>query len=1423
MDNVKRYFFTPLLFVLLSFGIRAAEAKLPFLDLSKRISGVPSIVNDLVRGKGGHIWMATQYGLLKYNGYQFRRYLSSAENKLSLAHNNIQSLALDSSGDIWIATYHGLSRYNIRSDTFTNFYHSKADPSSLLNNKLAKVFVDSKDRVWVGTWSSGLSLYQPETNTFTHFKNNGDSHLSLANNSVRAISEDENGFIWIGTSSINRAYSGLHRINPENNSIVRFESIGANKRKIDFYGINTIIAGGDKALWLGTVVGGLVQINLDNYTVSKVKLPGGEATSVLALQKDGHGGLWLGTNNQGLINYKTDKTLDQYLHDSSPYSINGNTINGLLIVGGQLWISNGSHGINVLNTISQRFQWLVYSKNKLISPPPRPVILGMAKAKKGDVWLANMNQGLLRWRAGVDVGTVNELPAGKKLGASMVQQVFVGSGGKVWVGTKRSGLYRIDPKTKVFHQYSIDGAVGSTIGGNSVRALAEHPKGTLWVASNGVGVDSIDIASGTAKRFVGKNSALLATDYNLNSIFFDSLGKLWLGTKSIGALEINVVNGSVIQHKVEANNGGISNNYISGIVEDSTGAIWLSSNAGLDKIERSTHGVEYTQLRKSIPSFTSTPIASLQMDKNENIWFSFKEKLARFNPVTYELNEFDLFSGSKPGGYVDGVSLEGDSGELYFGGIGGLVHFNPLEVDNYLGRPTAILDELYISNVRVDVKPDGMLVKVLAFNESIAFSHLQSHFGFSFSTDDFSNPLAMRYRYRMLGYSKDWVETDADNRRATYTNLNGGQYELQVQASINGLWQGEITRLNIVVLPPPWQTWWAYLLYTLLISLVAANFIWQRYKIFQEMKLRSQAIDQRNKQLSLTSSLFQNTSEGVWISNYDNRYLAVNSGFEKITGYLESEVIGKEVKIIQGHRGNENFAETLIGRVKDGSRWQGEIWNTRKNGVSYPMEIVIDRISIRSIDGSTENQFVGVFSDITERRRAEEELRKMTFFDALTQLPNRNQFQALVESSIAQCQAAGVGEFLILFFDLDHFKNINDSLGHAPGDEVLVYVATKLERFIEKPIVAARIGGDEFAVLVPPQAIDYEAFKFSTDFLDKTQDLLRDSFVAEKFQFNITASIGAAIYPHNGSNFQDLFRSADTAMHVAKNRGRDQYQFYSKDMNERARQRLDYENELRQAISKGEMEPYFQAKANLQQNCIEGVEVLARWNSEKFGWVSPEVFISLAEETRHIDEISEFLLRQACATILPAIEANVFSGRMAFNLSAAQFGDRGLVKKIDTILSDCRFPGEYFELEVTESLMMSDISAAIRVLSEFRDRGIHIALDDFGTGYSSLSYLKKLPLDVLKVDRSFIVDIVKNTRDRNMVASIIDLSHDLNLKVVAEGVEDKEQMILLKDMGCDILQGYHLSKPLCQMGYRDFIDKHKVIATGSLEQSLLPL
>ncbi|MEL0067216.1 MAG: EAL domain-containing protein, partial [Gammaproteobacteria bacterium] len=542
------------------------------------------------------------------------------------------------------------------------------------------------------------------------------------------------------------------------------------------------------------------------------------------------------------------------------------------------------------------------------------------------------------------------------------------------------------------------------------------------------------------------------------------------------------------------------------------------------------------------------------------------------------------------------------------------------------------------------------------------------------------------------------------------------------------------------------------------------------------------------EQLDLIAKAFENTSDGVFILDNHFKYQAVNKAYEKITGFKFSDKKDKLFDIHSTHTSAKDVLHKVRQSLVLEGAWQGELEDTRASGELYTIELKLDAVRDR-LDEIT--HFVGVFSDITYRKKAEQDLRRMANYDQLTGLPNRSLFQDRLKHAIALSDRNSK-ELILLFIDLDNFKIVNDSLGHSIGDRLLTKVAERISACVRSNDTVARLGGDEYTILLE----QVEGSLVGTRVADKILDALSRPFRIQGHELVIGCSIGIAMYPDDGADVETLLRNADTAMYSAKYQTKNTYQFFTDSMNKKANSRLEMEHELRKAIPAGDIKVVYQPKVDLTTGRIVGCEALARWQHPELGFVSPEDFISLAEETGLIYSLGESVLNNACAATAEWKKHHGYSGRTAVNLSAIQFRQTGLLDSIESIVNKHGLSGSDLELELTEGMLVTNPDSVNQIMSDFRAKDYHLSIDDFGTGYASMAQLKNFPINTLKIDKTFIDDLTNNEQDASLVKAVLSLAQNLNLSTVAEGVEYQEQVEALSAMGCESIQGYVYSKPI---------------------------
>jgi len=540
----------------------------------------------------------------------------------------------------------------------------------------------------------------------------------------------------------------------------------------------------------------------------------------------------------------------------------------------------------------------------------------------------------------------------------------------------------------------------------------------------------------------------------------------------------------------------------------------------------------------------------------------------------------------------------------------------------------------------------------------------------------------------------------------------------------------------------------------------------------------------------------------------------VNPAFERITGYSAAEVIGHSIRMLESDNATDAHVqgfEEIWSAMREQREGNVVLRNHNKNGAEVWNDLYI--APVKSEQG-TVTHFVAALYDITSMKRYEAELEFQANRDVLTGLVNRNMLRKVLEEAMAYAERYQ-RSLWVVFVDLDRFKFVNDTLGHKAGDLLLKTIAGRLRAAVRDTDTIARLGSDEFVIVMS----EYTGIGLDTRHLHRIQEAVAAPMTIEGHTFFPTCSIGVAAYPDDGREAEVLVKHADIAMYRAKQSGRDNYQFYTPAMNAQALERLRIEGDLRLALERNEFLLHYQPKINLRSGQIVGMEALIRWNHPELGMVSPARFISLAEETGLILPIGSWVIRTACAQARAWQEAGLGNLRVSVNLSVRQFVQKDLVSSIAKVLQETGLNADFLELEPTESLVMTDVEHAIGILRELKDLGVHLSIDDFGTGYSSLSYLKKFPIDVLKIDKSFVRDITVDADDAAITVSIISLAHSLKLHVIAEGVETEEQLSYLRQHGCDEMQGYLFSPPVPAERFAELLQEKNDTLVTTLEFS----
>lgn len=572
-----------------------------------------------------------------------------------------------------------------------------------------------------------------------------------------------------------------------------------------------------------------------------------------------------------------------------------------------------------------------------------------------------------------------------------------------------------------------------------------------------------------------------------------------------------------------------------------------------------------------------------------------------------------------------------------------------------------------------------------------------------------------------------------------------------------------------------------------------------REKNMELQRLISDMDDTETRMKKLSSAIEQ-TEDIVVITDSEGIIEYVNPAFERISGYSYEEVIGKKPGIVKSEMHDSTFYKKLWETLRRGEAFKDVFINRSRDGKIYYEEKTIT--PLKDEHGKVLN-FVATGKDITERIKDQERLQFMATHDALTELPNRAMLKDRLTHAMEQAERQK-GKVILMFLDLDRFKNINDSLGHPTGDTLLKQSAQRLKECVRKGDTIARLGGDEFTVVIEGvndiDGINRVAQKIITAF--------KAPFNIDGYEIFSSTSIGITVFPDDGADADTLLKNADTAMYRAKSEGGNSYQYYTHDMTRYAIERLEMHNQLLHALERDEFRLHYQPRIDLATGKICGMEALIRWESNKLGMVMPDNFIPILEESDQIVEVGKWVIREACLFNQHLKDEGLAHIKCSVNLSARQFRDHNTLKCIEELSCGCRSIADCIEVEITETMLVDNVEMASYIMDKFHAFGIKISVDDFGTGYSSMSYLKRFPLDSLKIDRSFVMDTPGDHDDVAIAQAIIALGHSLNLRVIAEGVETEEQYDFLKEQGCDEVQGYLISRPIPEDTFKQWLVEH---------------
>ncbi len=1367
-------------------------------------------VRDIYQTKDGILWFGTGLGLTRYQ----------QKSKLVSTYKiaKVRAIFEDQQKNLWIGTLgEGLHLFNRKEERFLSFNEvgsSESDlTTSLSDSSIIDIFQDSYGRLLVATWGRGVFRINWE------YRNLIDYDAELPSQYVRTILQDESNNLWFGTDEGISIENSIE----QKTRILRGNSLSQNSQNAE--SVYRLYQGSDSTVWVGTQGGG-VSLHYPNsrqfetFGVHENNKLGLVDPSIYALHENSEGDVWIGTQTGNISKFNTKS--QEFSHypvflDQERYT---GRIFDILELNEELLLISSELGIFWYNTQDNRLKVVEESLAQALNPSKSAQFI--MKDSLGRIWIAQNDVGVLVLSSVSSSNSRNKFKLEYEIKLEFPTSIHEIDSNNYLIGTAERGVRKISFNKKGFTNELLENSLGVDI-----SDLTLDNKQNVWLStwSNGL----IAIKEGETIGHVDEDTGL--PNNAVYSVFWDDAsGKIWAAT-NLGIVSVTP-NSNTIQH-FDFTDGLQADEFNSAGLQASNGYLYFAGINGFTRflpsiinrdsvvlpavitglsiankpvdiggsregiLQRSILVEDNIELQYDQTPFT-LKFTSPQFKKVDNIEFRYRLIGLDQKWITSEsASRVATYTNIDSGDYIFEVQVRESGGEWLQSTVTKSIYINPpwwLTTTAIVVYSFLILSLLSLFVYLIWQKRRAELLTQKTVEES-----------------------EKRLRLSLWGGGNeiwDWnirsgevLRSDADK----HININCSKLSRNLKELSTYIHKYDVDRVRLALnehLSGKTNSFEST--YRIQDEKLEWRWIQDRAKIVERdennLPVRMSGtqkdvseIHRKDEEIERLGQAFRTTSDGVWIRDAKWRLIECNPSYEKITGFTFAEKKGEELWFPDVSEQSVNIIQRIRLSLMEKGNWQGEVWAERKDGDPFPQKLTVDTILDEK---GYVRYYVGVFSDITFHKRAEEEFRKLANFDALTGLPNRACLYDRLNQTIEKTRIRRE-RFAIFVIDIDNFKRVNDSLGHNVGDMLINEVAQRLTSRNRDGDTIARVGGDEFVIIRDDIQSSTEVASFAESMLKE----LNEPVYIKGQKLSLNFSIGITISPDDGITAEKLLRNADTAMYEAKKEVLNSYHFYSVELNDKARKKLAMENELRRAIERGDIDLAYQPKVDLSTGRVCGMEALARWSHPKFGFVSPEEFIHLAEETGLIQPLGHQILRKAVRQTREWVEAGIMRGRMSVNLSAHQFWHRDLTSEVKSILEQESLNPQYLELELTESVCVQEIDQTIMQMEELRALGINLALDDFGTGYSSLAQLKTLPLNVLKVDKSFIQNVENNKQDGNIVKAIIDIASNLELDVVIEGVESKDQCDHLWRSKARFIQGYFFSRPVHHLELEKLLSK----------------
>ncbi|MDB6164849.1 MAG: hypothetical protein JWL98_2281 [Xanthomonadaceae bacterium] len=1278
--------------------------------------GPATPLQALLHDRSGRIWAGGKAGLFLVSDR--RTLIPVWPKEATPGEQDVRALAESPDGHVWMAIAGaGLRRFDPTTGQTQTLRQDPALPASLPEDAISALLVDNAGLLWVGGQLHGAAVTDSRGARFPYLVDLDRTTASpqVADNSIRAIHESQDRRLWLAGDD-----GRLLRFDPERGFVDFTSLMPASNDVAAAWRVMAFADADDGSLWLATTAG-LYKLDSGVPVLHPVPVPGIPVPSLRSIAVAADGTLWLGTNGEGLIQFRPAHGDDVALVQRFPFlegdmhGLSHPTVHALLVDrSGRVWIGTG-HGLDVLDPRTGQLRHL--------HQQPRGeglagnLVRALWQGADGAIWVGS-HGGLNRVDVSADGAIRITQPLATALEGQSLPVIFSvlgDTGGNLWMGSDR-GLLRFSPRDGLLRQYGLsDGLQDLEFNGGAAAVLSG---GRLAFGGvNGLNVfdpaRALDSRLAPALRLVSAHAGAGAgppSYARTGALEFPESAEIL--RLRIAALDY--LGNAQVRYRYRID--GLDNDWIDNGTRSEITYTLLPAGQYLFHAQSTNHDGVWNPRELTLPIVVTPPLWRHPLAKTGYallatllllaFWLQWRRRVRR---------ERSYFARIRDREERLKLALWA-SGEQFW--------------DYDLVR-----DELQ----RMRVSDDVVDASAIDLQTEVETNH-QIH------PDDLQQ-VREHLRAHLRGESPLFLS------------------EHRVQDDAGG-WTWTRARGRVVERDPDGRA--------VRIAGTARNINNSRHA---------------ERERRIAAEVLRSMNEAVSVLDRHFNFVSVNPAFCRMTGYEAGEVVGRNGSLLDSNQHDPDFYQDIRKQLQGRGRWSGEMWQQRKDGeeflCAYECSTVLDSSGQHTL-------YVMVLSDITEQKRAEQELRYLANFDTLTNLPNRTLLSERLSRAIVRARRQN-NHIAVLFLDLDRFKDINDSLGHAAGDRILRAAAVRLQDTVGAQHTVARLGGDEFTVVLENLDAAEQAEKIAREIITAfTAPLLLD----DRQEVSISTSIGISLYPDNAQVPTELLKQADTAMYQAKAAGRRTYLRYTDSMDVTIRRRAILSGALRKVLDRGELRLVYQPRLSVAQNRIVGVEALLRWHSEEHGEIPPTQFIPLAEESGLILEIGEWVLREACLTLRRWHQHGLEGLGMSINVSVLQLLRGDFPGVVERVLAETHLPPASIELELTESVVMANAEQTADTLRALRRLGVSLAIDDFGTGYSSLSYLKRLPINTLKIDKEFVDDLTLGSDDAAITTTIIAMARSLGLNVVAEGVETEAQMRFLRDHLCDEIQGFWLSVPL---------------------------